>query len=183
MTQTLSSIQSEETPVYCARVMPQGGSRAKHVPLTDKEIVDRARQILRDRAAKTANGTSLTSPQEVVRLLQDHFLGCEREEFVIMMLNSRHQLIAIETMFQGTINAAPVYPREIIKRLLEVNAAAVMLAHNHPSGTTEPSQADIRVTARIKEVLMTIDVPLLDHIIIDPHANVTAMSFAERGLL
>jgi DNA repair protein RadC len=103
-----------------------------------------------------------------------------REVFVVLLLDSQHRLLRYEEMFHGTINAAPVYPREVLKMVMQHNAAAVILAHNHPSGVAEPSQADQRVTERLKKALSLVDVALLDHFIIgsgDP------VSFAERGLL
>lgn len=103
----------------------------------------------------------------------------EREVFAIMILNNKHQLIEYSELFFGTINAASVYPREVVKAVLNENGAAVIFAHNHPSGETEPSQADIAITKRLKEALALIDVQVLDHIVIGDSAT----SFAERGLL
>jgi DNA repair protein RadC len=96
-----------------------------------------------------------------------------------MLLDNRHKLIDYQELFFGTINAASVYPREVVKAVLAENAAAVIFAHNHPSGEAEPSQADIAITKRLKEALALIDVQVLDHIVIGE----TATSFAERGLL
>lgn len=103
-----------------------------------------------------------------------------REVFVVLLLDSQHRLLRYCELFYGTINAAPVYPREIVKLVLEHNAAAVILAHNHPSGVAEPSQADQRITDRLKQALQMIDVALLDHFVIGAGKPV---SFAERGLL
>ncbi len=83
-----------------------------------------------------------------------------------MLMDSQHRLIEYKELFFGTINAAPVYPREVMKEVLKQNAVAVILAHNHPSGVTEPSEADKRVTTRIKDALNHIDVPVLDHIVV-----------------
>ena len=94
-------------------------------------------------------------------------------------MDSQHRLIEYKELFFGTINAAPVYPREVMKEVLQQNAAAVILAHNHPSGVTEPSEADKRVTTRIKDALNHIDGPVLDHIVVGQDT----VSFAERGLL
>tara|TARA_R100001509_G_scaffold28068_2_gene14734 strand:+ start:35977 stop:36261 length:285 start_codon:yes stop_codon:yes gene_type:complete len=94
-------------------------------------------------------------------------------------MDSQHRLIEYKELFFGTINAAPVYPREVMKEVLQQNAAAVILAHNHPSGVTEPSEADKRVTTRIKDALNRIDAPVLDHIVVGQDT----VSFAERGLL
>jgi len=103
-----------------------------------------------------------------------------REVFSMLLLDSQHQLIAYREMFQGTINSAAVYPREIVKQAIDDNAAAVILAHNHPSGRAEPSQADINITQKIKEALTLIDVMVLDHFVI---GDGTSVSFAQRGLL
>ena len=89
-------------------------------------------------------------------------------------------MIEFKVMFKGTINASGVYPREVVKQALKVNASAVIFAHNHPSGNAEPSQADIRVTTRLKEILEIVEVRVLDHFIV---GEGTLVSFAERGLL
>lgn len=104
----------------------------------------------------------------------------QREVFSMLMLDSQHQLIAYREMFQGTINSAAVYPRELVKQAMEDNAAAVILAHNHPSGRAEPSQSDINITQKIKQALALVDVTVLDHFVI---GDGTAVSFAQRGLL
>lgn len=174
-------LKSETTPVYCAKIKPAGADRKRTVELTDEQIIEAAREILRNRANRMTG--SLTSPDLVKAFITDWLLGCEREEFVVLLLDSQHRVIHIESTFAGTINAAPVYPREVIKVTLKHNAAAVILAHNHPSGVTEPSTADQRVTERLKKALALIDVTLLDHFIIDPIGNEPAVSFAERGLL
>lgn len=121
-----------------------------------------------------------TQPAMVRDYLTSQLRHQEREVFVILLLDSQHRLLKYVELFQGTINAAPVYPREIVKLVMQHNAAAVILAHNHPSGVAEPSQADQRVTERLKKALAMIDVALLDHFVIGSGAPV---SFAERGLL
>ena len=121
-----------------------------------------------------------TEPAMVKDYLTSQLRHQAREVFVVLLLDSQHRLLRYEEMFHGTINAAPVYPREVLKMVMQHNAAAVILAHNHPSGIAEPSQADQRVTERLKKALNLVDVALLDHFIIgagDP------VSFAERGLL
>lgn len=121
-----------------------------------------------------------TEPAMVKDYLTTQLRHQSREVFVVLLLDSQHRLLRYEEMFHGTINAAPVYPREVLKMVMQHNAAAVILAHNHPSGIAEPSQADQRVTERLKKALNLVDVALLDHFIIgsgDP------VSFAERGLL
>ncbi|WP_417690522.1 RadC family protein [Pseudidiomarina sp.] len=121
-----------------------------------------------------------TQPAMVRDYLTSQLRHQQREVFVVLLLDSQHRLLKYVELFHGTINPAPVYPREIIKLVMQHNAAAVILAHNHPSGVAEPSQADQRVTERLKKALSMIDVALLDHFVIGSGQPV---SFAERGLL
>lgn len=104
----------------------------------------------------------------------------EREVFACLFLDSQHQLIVFEELFQGTLQQAPVFPREIAKKALRYNAAAVILCHNHPSGVAEPSQADKLITREIEKALSVLDVKVLDHLLVG-HSEV--ISFAEYGLL
>lgn len=104
----------------------------------------------------------------------------EREEFIALFLDNQHQLLACETLFTGTINHTEVHPREIVKAALRHNAAAVILAHNHPSGMAEPSRADRLITSNLQNTLLLVDVRVLDHLIIG-HREI--VSFAERGWL
>ena len=103
----------------------------------------------------------------------------EREQFVVLFLNSQHHLIEAETMFYGTLTQTSIYPREVVKQALYHNAAAVILAHNHPSGVIEPSQSDRVLTEGLKQALSLVDVRILDHFII---AGNNTLSFAERGM-
>jgi DNA repair protein RadC len=123
---------------------------------------------------------SLTSPARTRAFLQEQLGGREHEVFCVLFLDNRHRCIAFEEMFRGTIDGASVYPREVVKRTLEHNAAAVILSHCHPSGVPEPSQADELITARLKEALALVDVRVLDHVIVGAGSCV---SFAEKGLL
>lgn len=100
--------------------------------------------------------------------------------FSCLFLNSQHYVVKLEELFIGTLDGAAVYPREVVKRALHHNAAAVILAHNHPSGIAEPSQADINITKKLKQALGTVEVRVLDHLVIG-HAQV--VSLAERGKL
>jgi DNA repair protein RadC len=131
-----------------------------------------AQSLKRDIAFTQADKTS----DYLISQLRDK----SSEVFCMLMLDSQHQLIAFREMFKGTINAAAVYPRELVKQAIEDNAAAVILAHNHPSGIAEPSQADIQITERIKHAMQLVDVRVLDHFIV---GDCTAVSFAQRGLL
>lgn len=104
----------------------------------------------------------------------------EREVFGVLFLNAQHQLISFDILFKGTIDSAAIYPREVLKAALAHNAAAVILTHNHPSGTTEPSNADRQITDRLNNALSMIDVRVLDHIIVSPSST---YSFCENGLI
>ena len=183
MTNTTNEIVNSETaPIYKVTVKPRGAARAKTLTLTDDEILTRAREIMRERATQLESMPDFTQPSVAKRFFTDYLIGAERENFVVAFLDSQHRLLAVETLFKGTINAAPVYPREVIKRAMGHNAAALLLCHNHPSGVTEPSQADERVTQRIKTACELLDLRVLDHIIVG-HTESAAVSFAERGLL
>ena len=114
------------------------------------------------------------------RYLQIHLKNLQQEVFVCLFLDNQHRLLAQETLFRGTIDGASVYPREVVKRALFHNAAALIFAHNHPSGVAEPSQADINITRRLKEALDLVGVRTLDHLIIG-EGEVT--SLAENGVL
>jgi DNA repair protein RadC len=100
--------------------------------------------------------------------------------FCCLYLDSQHRVIAFEELFEGTLNAASVYPREVVQAALQRGAAAVILAHNHPSGVSEPSQADLWITERLSQALELVDIKVLDHMIVGEGA---ALSFAEQGLL
>uniref|UniRef100_A0A8R1IIM7 MPN domain-containing protein n=1 Tax=Caenorhabditis japonica TaxID=281687 RepID=A0A8R1IIM7_CAEJA len=127
-----------------------------------------------------ANGPTFTDPKLVRGYLSLKLRGRPNEVFMGLFLNSQNRLIEARELFQGTINAAAVYPREIARQALQLNAAGIIIAHNHPSGVPTPSQADNRVTKDLKEVLKFIDVVLLDHFVVGRHEIV---SFAESGLL
>lgn len=129
-----------------------------------------------------ANGAKLESPQMVKQYLHVKLSALENEHFLAVYLDNRHKVIAAVDHFQGTVNAAAVYPREIVKAGLLNNAAACIIAHNHPSGWAEPSGADIQITRRIKEALDTVDIRLLDHIVIGCDIA-GAVSMSERGLI
>ena len=118
---------------------------------------------------------------EVVRgYLRGKLARARREIFACLFLDSRHRLITYEALFQGTVDRASVYPREVLRRALELNAAAVILAHNHPSGVAEPSPSDIALTDSLRHLLSQIDVRVIDHLVVGRGAEV---SFAERGLI
>jgi DNA repair protein RadC len=126
------------------------------------------------------HGDALNSPDDTRRFLVSSLRDYHHEVFACLFLDNRHRVICFEEMFRGTIDGASVHPREIVKQALAHNAAAVILAHNHPSGVAEPSQADKSLTHRLKEALGLVDVRVLDHIII---GDGQTTSFAEIGLL
>ncbi len=134
----------------------------------------------RSMVEEVKESASFTCAESASEYLRAQLSDNEREVFAMLLLNSQHQLIAYREMFKGTINSAAVYPRELVKQAIADNAAAVILAHNHPSGIAEPSKADIQITQRIKHAFELIDVSVLDHFVIG-HAD--SVSFAQRGLL
>ena len=125
-------------------------------------------------------GRPVTDAASAERFLRSRLGGRPQEIFAVMFLNARHQLIMFEELFAGSVDRAQVYPREVLRRSLSYNSAAVVIAHNHPSGNPEPSASDVRLTERLKRLLAEIDVRLLDHLVI---GRGRAVSLAERGLL
>jgi len=123
---------------------------------------------------------ALQNPDETQRYLRAKLREYPYEVFACLFLDTRHRVIACEELFRGTIDGASVHPREVLRRALQHNAAALILAHNHPSGVAEPSQADRRITERLREVLALVDIRVLDHVVVGDQKSV---SFAERGWL
>ena len=141
-------------------------------------IVQQAIVLLERRVFKA--GPRLERPAAVRDYLRLKLVAEPNEIFVVVFMNSMHAVLAVEPMFHGTINATSVYPRVVLQRALQLNAAAVIFAHQHPSGTTEPSNADRVLTEQLKTALALIDVRVLDHFVI---GQGTPYSFAESGLL
>ncbi|WP_373226428.1 DNA repair protein RadC [Enterobacter cloacae complex sp. ESBL7] len=125
-------------------------------------------------------GASFTSSHVVRDWLRLQLASLEREEFTALFLDNQHRLIAHETLFTGTINHTQVHPREVVKAGLKYNCAAVIVAHSHPSGEAEPSQADRKITERLQKALELVEIRLLDHLVI---GGMEITSFAERGWL
>ncbi len=125
-------------------------------------------------------GEAIRSPSDTESFLQAKMGHLGHELFCCLYLDNRHRVLRFDEMFRGTIDGTSVYPREVVKEALKINAAAVILAHNHPSGVAEPSQADERITRRLKAALELVDIRLLDHLII---GDGQATSLAARGLL
>ncbi len=122
----------------------------------------------------------LTSPEHVKRYLLAYFVAQEYESFLTLFLDAQNRLIASEELFRGTLSQTSVYPREIVKRALRHNAAALIFAHNHPSGVSEPSRADELLTSALKQALGLVDVKVLDHFVV---AGTDVVSLAERGMV
>ncbi|MCG5516271.1 MULTISPECIES: RadC family protein [Ectothiorhodospira] len=124
-------------------------------------------------------GDAITSPEHTRRYLAARLRDYPFEVFACVFLDNRHRVLAFEELFRGTIDGASVHPREVVRRALHHNAAALILAHNHPSGIAEPSRADQSITERLRDALGLVDVRVLDHIIVGDEL----VSFAERGLI
>jgi len=131
-------------------------------------------------AASLPVGELIRSPTDTETFLQAKMRHLGHELFCCLYLDNRHRVLRFDEMFRGTIDGTSVYPREVVKEALKINAAAVILAHNHPSGVAEPSQADERITQRLKSALELVDIRLLDHLII---GDGRATSLAARGLI
>ena len=140
-------------------------------------VLELARRVLAEQLRERA---ALDTPQAVKDYLQLQLASKKHECFAVLFLDNQHRLLALEEMFRGTLAQTSVYPREVVLRALHHHAAAVVLAHNHPSGTVQPSRADEALTQALKAALALIDVRVLDHVIVAPGL---ALSMAEKGLL
>lgn len=152
-----------------------GMGQAKYVQL--QAVLEMSRRALQE---EMRNGDVLNSPVAVRDYLQLLLRGREQEVFLVIFLDAQHRVILAEEMFHGTLTQTSVYPREVVKRALALNAAAVIFAHNHPSGVAEPSQSDRMLTDALKQALSLVDVRVLDHFIV---AGARCLSFAEKGML
>jgi DNA repair protein RadC len=140
-------------------------------------VIELARRAL---VQELAQRPVFERPEQVKSYLQLQLGGRNFEVFAVMFLDSQHRLLKLEEMFRGTLTQTSVYPREVVTRALALRAAAVILAHNHPSGAAEPSRADEFLTQTLKSALALVDVRVLDHLVV---GTGTVVSFAERGLL
>jgi DNA repair protein RadC len=152
-----------------------GMGQAKYVQL--QAVLEMSRRALKE---EMQCGDALNSPRAVRDYLRLLLGGRQQEVFLALFLDTQHRVIASEELFHGTLSQTSVYPREVVKRALAHNAAAVILAHNHPSGVAEPSQADQLLTAALKQALGLVDVRVLDHFVV---AGGQTLSFAEKGLI
>lgn len=168
----LTGLMAADERRFCAA---KGLGRAKYAQL--RAVLELSRRYL---AAPLVDQDVLTSPDATRDYLKLRLYREPREVFACLFLDNRHRVIRYEQLFYGTIDGASVHPREVVRRAMDTNAAAVIFAHNHPSGVAEPSQADISITLRLKDALALIDVRVLDHLII---GDGNGTSLAERGLL
>jgi DNA repair protein RadC len=168
LTQLFSSSEAD----FCA---VHGMGQAKYVQL--QAVLEMSRRALGEELHR---GDALNSPRVVREYLQLLLGGRQHEVFLVLFLDTQHRVIATEELFRGTLSQTSVYPREVVKRALARNAAAVILAHNHPSGVAEPSQSDKLLTDALKQALSLVDVRVLDHFVV---AAGQTLSFAEKGLL
>ncbi|HEY5740412.1 MAG TPA: DNA repair protein RadC [Gammaproteobacteria bacterium] len=168
---SLRGVMAADASRFCAR---KGLGPVKFAQL------QAALEIARRHFAESlSRGDCLTRPAQTMRYLRARLRDYDHEVFACLMLDNRNRVIALRELFRGTIDGASVYPREVVKQALADNAAAVIFAHNHPSGVSEPSQADIRITERLQQALALVDIRVLDHVIIGD--GVTCLS--ERGLI
>ena len=159
------------------KIDENSGTYTVSEPVTERDILMMARQLAQNRLAK---GCIIERPSSAFLYLQTIMGSYENEVFGSVFLDTQHRIICFEELFRGSINAANIYPREVVKKALSVNAAAVIFVHNHPSGDPEPSEADKKITVQLRETLNFIDVRVLDHIVIGAKECV---SMTERGLI
>lgn len=171
MSQTSPAKQAAQTRKISAAV------KAAIYSQDSDRIVSAALAVLQERGKYQS---ALTAPSAVRDYLSLHFRDYQHEAFVVVALDAQHRVIHTEELFRGTLTQTSVYPREVVKCALKHNAAAVIFAHNHPSGVAEPSHADEILTRSLKSALALVDVQVLDHFII---AGPNRLSFSERGLL
>ena len=138
--------------------------------VSEQDILCFAQSIIE---SKFKRGAAITSPKDSAEYFKAKIGNLEHEVFAAIFLDSKHQIIAFEELFQGTIDQASVYPREVAKRALHHNAAAIIFSHNHPSGNTEPSQSDIALTERLVSAMQLLGIKALDHIIVAGNKSVS----------
>lgn len=159
------------------QALPTTGQFQVLRPVSADEILMMTKTLIKQ---KFRRGKALCSPDASREFLLLELASLENEVFFVIFLDNQHRVIKAERCFQGTIHQANVYPREIVKRGLQLNAKALILAHNHPSGLAEPSKEDKAITQRLKDALALIEISVLDHFVI---GGTELFSFAEAGLL
>ena len=145
-------------------------------PMTALQVFEKAAELLEYQYQRDH---SFTNPEHTKHYLSMKLGHQEREVFAVLFLDNQNQLIRYQELFYGTVDSASVYPREVAKAALQANAAAVIFAHNHPSGIAEPSSSDRRITTRLVDALKLLDIRVLDHVVV----GLVCVSFAERGLI
>jgi DNA repair protein RadC len=148
----------------------------EYIPAPKESIFSAAKQLS---GTQLRRGTCISSSSLARQAVGNRLTGYQCEVFACLFLDSQHRLLAFQEMFRGTVHSTTVYPREIIREALKLNAAAVVLVHNHPSGETEPSSRDIDLTRKLKEILQVVDVQVLDHLVIGN----TVLSMADSGYM
>ena len=169
---SLTALVHAGQAAFCQRL---GLGPAKYAQL--QAVMEMARRALREQAQTR---DALSSPQAVRDYLRLQLVGREYEVFMAVFLDTQNRVIALEELFRGSLRETSVYPREVVKRALALNASALIFAHNHPSGVAEPSRADECLTVALKQALALVDVRVLDHFVVG-HGRM--LSFAERGLI
>ncbi len=163
------------------RTQPADLKRIKGIGPAKRALVAAVLEIARRSLAQELKTTPLfDTPQKVKDYAMLHLAGLQHEVFALLFLDAQHRLIEMKTLFRGSLTHTSVHAREVVKEALALNAGAVVLMHNHPSGAAEPSRADENVTAMLKAALQLVDVRVLDHLVVGQGA---VLSFAERGLL
>ncbi|MDR9499384.1 MAG: DNA repair protein RadC [Hydrogenovibrio sp.] len=168
--QSLSSLLAASYDDFC---QGRGLGQAKYVQL--QAVLEMSRRHFQSGLQK---GEALTEPETAAHYLQHHLTHQPRETFAVLLLDQQHRLITFDALFTGTLNQAAVHPREVIQSVLDHQAAAVILSHNHPSGDPTPSDSDHQLTQRLKTALTTIEVRCLDHIIIGDRGRWHSMAQA-----
>lgn len=169
---SLRALLQAEQKTFCSHL---GLGSAKFAQL--QAVLEMAKRHL---AQELQRGDALTSPQLTQRYLLAQLRDRNHEVFACLFLDNQHRVIRYQELFHGTLDGAAVYPREVVKQALSQGAAAVILAHNHPSGVAEPSRADRAITDRLQQALALVDIRVLDHLVV---GDGYCVSFAERGWL
>ena len=172
----MNRVQSEDPVAYAALSACTGRPAKSDTAKVEDHIIAEALEILKARM-RTLTGTFFNSPDSARDFLKLKLREYPYEVFAVIFLNTRHQLLEYVEMFRGTTDGASVHPREVVREAMRLNASAVILAHNHPSGDSTPSQSDLKITRRLQDALALIDVRVLDHMIVGE----TVRSLAETG--
>lgn len=171
-------VKTETSPEYTVTSLPSHADVQALRTVEEDKLIAEALDIVRRRLV--APGAAMNSPQDVKNYALLAYSTLPHEEFGVLLLDAQHRVVFDGSLFRGTLTQTSVYPREVVKLALAKNAAAVIFVHNHPSGHPEPSRADEYLTTTLKSALATVDVRVLDHLVV---GGIETVSFAERGLL